>query len=394
MITPAPRFARAAVTAVLTLSCLAAPTTALAQTTPPPATTAPAATPAVGLGPFAQGAVVALKGTPHQWVADERGTLHWAADTRVLAGRTVNTANRTEVTAEQLATLPRGEPWLGAPLVKLGDPIYVPTWAAGATQPSLLHVQSPADLLLFGLEGPTFDRMVLGQSAWEQRQGMQVASLTRGELPAAAPGGRPAAPAWAPMSSPGGGFAVWAPGFALPAPAGTIPPLAQAAENGSPFAADIPNDVHVMVFGGYFDGPAVLYLAGSATLPDEALEQLDLLGPDAAFELVRAELAKSDRVRLLAYRTITQGTYRGREIALEPVQPPDDPFAGLPGARGLPLSPNGTPTVTLTLRILLVGDKVYLAGVVTTPSASPLQASPMAADIARFLDSFRLLPAA
>ena len=39
----------------------------------------------------------ALQGTPHLWIADEQGTLHWGGDTRALAGKHVNWGDRTEV---------------------------------------------------------------------------------------------------------------------------------------------------------------------------------------------------------------------------------------------------------------------------------------------------------
>ena len=290
--------------------------------------------------------------------------------------------------------------WLSAPLVKLGDPIYVPTWSGSAAQPTLLHVPSPTDLQLLGVEGTFYEQMVLGQAAWEQRQGTKVDGLTRGELAPLAPGGRwPAAPGWTPFTSADGGFSVWTPGFALPAPAPPPPPAppAQEEEEGAPglppsVRESLPTDVHVVAFGGYFDGVSAFYLAGSAKLPEEAQQQLALLGPDAAFELVRGEIAKSDRVKLLAYRSITQGTYRGREIALEPAQPENDPFAGLPGVPGgLTVLPGGRPSATITLRIFIVGDKLYAAGALASPSASPLGTTGVAADVSRFLDSFRFL---
>ena len=46
---------------------------------------------------FVPGAVVALEGTPHLWIADEQGVLHWGGDTRALAGRHINWSARTEV---------------------------------------------------------------------------------------------------------------------------------------------------------------------------------------------------------------------------------------------------------------------------------------------------------
>src|SRR5687767_595362 len=74
-------------------------------------------------GVFAVGAIVALKGTPHLWIADDRGVLHWAGDTRALAGHSVNWGSRVEVSLDQLQGLSRGDPWLSAGLLKLGDPI-------------------------------------------------------------------------------------------------------------------------------------------------------------------------------------------------------------------------------------------------------------------------------
>src|SRR5438045_1079646 len=109
----------------------------------PAAAQAPAA---IGVGPFARGAVVSLKGTPHLWFADERGTLHWASDTRALAGHGPIANTRTEVTLDQLRTLPLGDPWLSTGLVKIGEPIYVVKWDTADAAPALQHVQSLADL--------------------------------------------------------------------------------------------------------------------------------------------------------------------------------------------------------------------------------------------------------
>ena len=75
-----------------------------------------------GQGAFSHGAVVALQGTPHLWFADEHGVLHWGGDTRALAGRHIAWSNRVEVSLEQLRTLPVGDPWLTAGLLKDGDP--------------------------------------------------------------------------------------------------------------------------------------------------------------------------------------------------------------------------------------------------------------------------------
>src|SRR5919202_462265 len=52
------------------------------------------------------GAVVALHGTAHLWLADEQGVLHWVGDTRALGGRGVDWGQRTEVLLELLKTYP------------------------------------------------------------------------------------------------------------------------------------------------------------------------------------------------------------------------------------------------------------------------------------------------
>ncbi|NBT04318.1 MAG: hypothetical protein EBS94_13045, partial [Proteobacteria bacterium] len=69
---------------------------------------------------LSRGAVVALTGTDHIWVADDEGTLHWAGDTRALADRFVDWGARQELSATEIASLPKGDPWLSAGLVKLG----------------------------------------------------------------------------------------------------------------------------------------------------------------------------------------------------------------------------------------------------------------------------------
>jgi hypothetical protein len=219
---------------------------------------------------------------------------------------------------------------------------------------------------------------------------MKVDSLTRGELAAAAPGGRlPSVAGWAPFTSTTGGFVVWTPSFALPAPQTLVPTERQKeAEAQIPESVrdQLPKDVHVVLFGGFFDGPTALYLAGSASLPESTKQQIALMGEDATFELIRDGLAQSDRIKLLGYRAITQGTMRGREIALEPTVPENDPFAGVAGGLG------ASPSVTITLRVFLAGEKIFAVGAITSPAASPTEPGPVATDVARFLDSFGLLP--
>src|SRR5687767_6766077 len=126
--------------------------------------------------------VVALAGTPHLWIADENGVLHWGGDTRALAGRNVNWGDRREVTADQLRSFRRSDPWLSAGLLKIGDPIYQVKWESNQDRPTLLHIQSIQDVELFGIDATNYGRFVLDQVAWEQRFGIPVAGLTRGVL--------------------------------------------------------------------------------------------------------------------------------------------------------------------------------------------------------------------
>ena len=136
-------------------------------------------------GVFAHGAVIALQGTPHLWIADEQGVLHWAGDTRALAGRHVRWDNRIEVTLAQLQGLHRGDPWLSAGLLKDGDPIYLVKWETEWPQPRLFHIQSIADVELFGINGSNYGNFVLDLATWEQRFGLSAAGLQRATLPAA-----------------------------------------------------------------------------------------------------------------------------------------------------------------------------------------------------------------
>ena len=134
---------------------------------------------------FTPGAVVALRGTPHLWIADEQGILHWAGDTRALAGKHVLWSNRTEVTLAQLQEFNRGDPWLSAGLLKDGDPIYLVKWESEWPQPELLHIQSIADVELFGINGSNYGNFVLDIATWEQRYGISAAGLQRSTLPVA-----------------------------------------------------------------------------------------------------------------------------------------------------------------------------------------------------------------
>jgi len=131
----------------------------------------------------ARGAIVALRGTPHLWIADDQGTLHWSGDTRALAGRVVNWGARTEASLEQLRAMRRGEPWLSAGLLKDGDPIYFVKWESDWSTPQLLHILSIADVELFGISATNYGQLVLDRTTWEQRFNVPASSLQRGVLP-------------------------------------------------------------------------------------------------------------------------------------------------------------------------------------------------------------------
>jgi hypothetical protein len=153
----------------------------------PAVASAPASPP-----PVTPGEVVALQGTPHLWIADQNGTLHWAGDTRALAGKTVDWSTRLDVSLDTLKTMPRGDPWLSAGLVKDGDPIYLVKWETNTAAPALLHIQSIADVELFGINASNYGAYVLDRATWEQRYNVRLESLARSELvPASAPAATP-----------------------------------------------------------------------------------------------------------------------------------------------------------------------------------------------------------
>lgn len=131
---------------------------------------------------FARGAVIQLAGTPHLWIVGDDGALHWAGDTRALAGRFVDWSNRREVSLEELLTFRRGDPWLAAGLLKIGDPIYFVKWETEWPQPQLLHIQSIRDVELFGIDATNYGRYVLDPATWQDRFGIDPNTLTKGVL--------------------------------------------------------------------------------------------------------------------------------------------------------------------------------------------------------------------
>ena len=151
-----------------------------------PAPPAPGQAPA--LGNLTPGTVVALRGTPHLWIAEADGALHWVGDTRALSGRPVNWSSRLEVDLAQLRAARLGDPFLSAGLVRRNGPIYLAKWEQGQAQPTLLHIQTIADVEVFGINGSNYGQFVLEEPAWNQRFGFAAATLPAGELEPAAAG--------------------------------------------------------------------------------------------------------------------------------------------------------------------------------------------------------------
>ena len=149
----------------------------------------------------ANGAVFALTGAPHLWIF-EAGALHWAGDTRALAGRAVNWSSRCNVSVAELQQLQLGDPWLSAGLVKINDPIFLAKWETEEAAPALLHIQSIRDVELFGINGGNYGRFVMERAEWEQRFGFNVDSLRRGELATVAPASSGAPPTQPPVAQP------------------------------------------------------------------------------------------------------------------------------------------------------------------------------------------------
>jgi hypothetical protein len=148
------------------------------------------------------GTVITLSGTPHLWIADEQGVLHWGGDTRALANRNINWADQRPVNLQQLLSFQRGDPWLSAGLLKLGEPIYLVKWETNQTAPTLLHIQSIADVETFGINANNYGTFVMDRAAWEQRFGFNVDTLQRGELqPATQPAATPTTAAAAPTAT-------------------------------------------------------------------------------------------------------------------------------------------------------------------------------------------------
>jgi hypothetical protein len=130
--------------------------------------------------------VIQLVGTPHLFIADELGMLHWGGDTRALAGKVIDWSNHCDVGLDVLRSMSRGDPWLSSGLPKIGNPIYLSKWEDADPSPTLLHIQSISDVELFGINETNYGRFVLERADWEQRYGFSVGSLQLGPLASAA----------------------------------------------------------------------------------------------------------------------------------------------------------------------------------------------------------------
>jgi hypothetical protein len=142
-----------------------------------PAGAAPAA--AVNGAP---GSILALTGTPLQWVFDEQGVAHYAADPQALDGKAAAGTTLRPVTRAELRDTPRGAPYVTASLVRYNDEVYVPQFPVKGAPPLLLHVQSADDLALLGVTGDAAGQLVLDAPAWEQRYGYALVQLPADEL--------------------------------------------------------------------------------------------------------------------------------------------------------------------------------------------------------------------
>jgi hypothetical protein len=128
------------------------------------------------------GMVVGLQNTPHLFIGDAQGVLHWAGDTRALANVNVVWSNRRDVSLDTLRGMNRGDPFLSSGLVKSGDPIYLSKWETNASAPTLLHIQSIQDVEIFGINTNNYGKFVMSQADWEAKYGFRFANVQKGEL--------------------------------------------------------------------------------------------------------------------------------------------------------------------------------------------------------------------
>jgi hypothetical protein len=150
------------------------------------------------------GSVIVVRDTPHFWVADERGVLHWASGTRALVGRYVRWDTGREVTPAELETLPRGEPWLLTPIGLVrgtaDGELYVVVWHSGVAWPALLRAPSADALRPFGITPALVEQHATDRRTWERLHGVDLEALavelTPVDVATSAANGQPHRPAW------------------------------------------------------------------------------------------------------------------------------------------------------------------------------------------------------
>jgi hypothetical protein len=98
-----------------------------------------------------------------------------------LAGASSNWNDRRPVNLAQLRSFRIGDPWLSAGLLKVGDPIYLVKWEVvrNGRRCCTSSYRRRADLRH---HRTNYGDFVLDQASWEQRFGIGVSSLTKGEL--------------------------------------------------------------------------------------------------------------------------------------------------------------------------------------------------------------------
>ena len=315
------------------------------------------------LGPFAEGTLVALRGTPHLWVVDARGLLHWGGDTRALQGRTVRGELRVEVTLDQLKTMARREPWLSSGLVKLGDPIYLPKWEVGQAQPTLFHIRDIKDVEFFGIDAGNYGALVLERAPWEARYPFKTDTLARDVLASAAGlGATPVADAWRPLGWEANGYTAYI-------PVASVVAQPQFAE---PKPADL-IDTHAIIAEVMRPGALLYFLAGWSLYKPDAMARYARQVADGTLDWFE-DSRSSEFYRLASQRRIRLGAHDGLEARFELIPERRAEFA-----------PVASFPTSLVGRVYVAGGRFYLCYAIYPEDERSLQ------DAARFLDSFAIL---
>lgn len=132
--------------------------------------------------PGSPATVVQLTGTPHLWLTDDRGVLHWGGDTRSLAGRSIDWPRRQTMTLAEITALPTNEPLLSNGIVDFEGALYLVKWETEETAPRLLHIRNLADARGFGVTPENLAALMIDPGVLEGRLGRPLSSLERGVL--------------------------------------------------------------------------------------------------------------------------------------------------------------------------------------------------------------------